>query len=376
METKNYKFDKQFLSKYLNVVELQSGDKRLLVTPDLQGRVLTSSANGEDGYSFGWLNYDLIASGKFLPHCNNFGGEDRFWLGPEGGQYSIFFKGSSGRAFDFKDWQAPSLIDTDKWELLSAGKQKAVFTKSAVLENYSGTQLACRLERTVKLLDNSTVANELGIEFPKKVDSVVFSTQNLLTNTGDFEWTKTTGMLSIWILGQFIPSEKNVVIIPYKKSETAWINDSYFGKIDADRLKVTDNALLFKGDGGKRGKIGIPPEMTIPMAGAYDVENGTLTIVKFSFYNKEEDVFVNSMWEYQEEPFKGDVINSYNDGPLEDGSIMGPFYEIETSSVASNLKPDESLLHIHTTMHFIGDFDSLNEISLQMLKVDLNNIKI
>jgi len=59
-----------------------------LVTPDLQGRILTSSANGEDGYSFGWLNYNLIASGKFLPHCNNFGGEDRFfclniiWLKP------------------------------------------------------------------------------------------------------------------------------------------------------------------------------------------------------------------------------------------------------------------------------------------------------
>ena len=181
-------------------------------------------------------------------------------------------------------------------------------------------------------------------------------------------------MLSIWILGQFIPSEKNTVIIPYKQSDTAKINDSYFGKIDADRLKVTDKALFFKGDGGKRGKIGTPPEMTTPVAGAYDAENGTLTIVKFSFYNKSEDVFVNSMWEYQTEPFKGDVINSYNDGPLEDGSIMGPFYEIETSSAAANLKSGESLLHTHTTMHFKGDFDKLNEISLQVLGVDLKEI--
>ena len=30
-------------------------------------------------------------------HVNVFGGEDRFWLGPEGGQYSIFFvKGTNG----------------------------------------------------------------------------------------------------------------------------------------------------------------------------------------------------------------------------------------------------------------------------------------
>lgn len=72
MENKNYKKDKEFLSKYLKTVELQSGDKRLLVTPDLQGRVLTSSATGEDGYSFGWLNYDLISSKGHHPDCEKF----------------------------------------------------------------------------------------------------------------------------------------------------------------------------------------------------------------------------------------------------------------------------------------------------------------
>jgi len=371
MDNKNYKNDKLFLSKYLNVVELQSGDKRLLVTPDLQGRVLTSSATGEEGYSFGWLNYDLISSGKVLPHCNNYGGEDRFWLGPEGGQYSIFFKGESGKDFDFEDWQAPALIDTDKWELVSADAAKAVFTKSTVLENWSGSQLACRLDRSVSLLENSAVEKELGVKLPESVSSIVFSSENTLTNIGDFEWNQTSGMLSIWILGQFIPSAKNTVIIPYQQSYVAKINDSYFGKIDADRLKVTDRHLFFKGDGGKRGKIGTPPEMTIPMAGAYDAENGTLTIVKFNF-NAENDVYVNSMWEYQDEPFKGDVINSYNDGPLEDGSIMGPFYEIETSSPAANLHPGKSLVHRHTTMHFKGEFAELNKIAIATLGIDLN----
>jgi hypothetical protein len=373
MKNKNYKNDKQFLSKYLQIVELKSGDKRLLVTPDLQGRVLTSSSNGEEGYSFGWLNYDLLSSGKFLPHCNNYGGEDRFWLGPEGGQFSIFFKGSSGKGFDFEDWQAPKLIDTEKWELVSANDQKAVFTKSTVLENWSGSKLACRLDRSVTLLDNQTVSNELKIEIPESVHSIVFSSENKLTNTGDFEWNQTTGMLSIWILGQFIPSDKNTVIIPYKKSYTAKINDSYFGKIEADRLEVTDKALFFKGDGGKRGKIGTPPEMTIPVAGAYDAENGTLTIVKFNF-NIDKKVYVNSMWEYQDKPFKGDVINAYNDGPLEDGSIMGPFYEIETSSPAANLKAGETVVHTHTTMHFKGDFEHLNEISMKTMGIDLKEI--
>ena len=370
---KNYKNDKLFLSKYLNVVELQSGDRRLLVTPDLQGRVLTSTSTGEEGYSFGWLNYDLISSGQILPHCNNYGGEDRFWLVPEGGQFSIFFKGESGEGFDFEDWQAPALIDTDKWELVSANDQKVLFSKLTVLENWSGSMLSCQLDRSVTLLDNQAVAGLLNIELPEGVNSIVFSSENKLTNTGDFEWNQTTGMLSIWILGQFIPSEKNTVIIPYKKSETAKINDSYFGKIDADRLKVTDKALFFKGDGGKRGKIGTPPEMTIPIAGSYDAENGTLTLVKFNF-SEDKNVYVNSMWEYQDEPFKGDVIIAYNDGPLDDGSIMGPFYEIETSSPAAALKSGETIVHTHTTMHFKGDFDRLNEIALKTLGVDLKEI--
>jgi len=239
------------------------------------------------------------------------------------------------------------------------------------LENWSGSQLACRLDRSVSLLENSAVEKELGVKLPESVSSIVFSSENTLTNIGDFEWNQTSGMLSIWILGQFIPSAKNTVIIPYQQSDVAKINDSYFGKIDADRLKVTDRHLFFKGDGGKRGKIGTPPEMTIPMAGAYDAENGTLTIVKFNF-NAENDVYVNSMWEYQDEPFKGDVINSYNDGPLEDGSIMGPFYEIETSSPAANLHPGKSLVHRHTTMHFKGEFAELNKIAIATLGIDLN----
>ena len=91
MAEKTYGSDREFLARHLNTIELHSGDCRLLLTADLQGRVLTSTADGDNGYSFGWLNYDLISSGRTLPHCNNWGGEDRFWLGPEGGQYSLFF---------------------------------------------------------------------------------------------------------------------------------------------------------------------------------------------------------------------------------------------------------------------------------------------
>lgn len=365
---KNYYNDREFLAKRLNLIELVRGDKKVLLSADLQGRVLTSTADGEQGYSYGWLNYDLLASGKFLPHCNNFGGEDRFWLGPEGGQYSIFFPNGSDYSFD--DWQAPAVIDTEKWDTISATGECAAFTKDTILTNTAGKRMSCRLDREVCLLDDAATKELLGTTVPEGLDCVAFRSENKLTNTGDFTWNRDTGMLSIWILGQFIPSDDNRIVLPVKPASGAVINDAYFGKIGDDRLTVTDGMILFKGDGRKRGKIGIPPEMTIPVCGAYDKVNGTLTLVKFSFDAAKKE-YVNSMWEHQAEPFKGDVINSYNDGPLEDGSIMGPFYEIESSSAAANLNPGETLGHSHATVHFKGNFENLNAVAKAVLGVDL-----
>lgn len=361
MNTKNYKHDKEFLQQHLKIVELSQGEQRLLLSPELQGRILTSTANGEQGYSFGWLNYDLIASGKHLPHCNNWGGEDRFWLGPEGGQYSLFFK--KGTTFAFEEWQTPAIIDTEAWTLEKQTPASASFRNEVTLENCSGTLLSCRLEREV-ILENTPT------HLPAGVESICFHTENHLTNTGNFEWTPTTGMPSIWMLGQFIPSEQNTIIIPYRPSDKTVINDRYFGKIGDERLKDTGKTLFFKADGKKRGKIGIPPEMVMPIAGAYDAINKTLTIVQFSIPEGRQ-TYVNSMWEYQQEPLRGDVINAYNDGPLEDGSIMGPFYELESSSPAAALKPGETLTHIHTTSHYIGDPESLQQIARTILGVNL-----
>jgi hypothetical protein len=71
---------------------------------------MTSTADGGQGNSYGWINYGLIKSGEHQPHMNAFGGEERFWLSPEGGQFSIYFK--KGKSFDFENWQTPAIIDT------------------------------------------------------------------------------------------------------------------------------------------------------------------------------------------------------------------------------------------------------------------------
>src|SRR5881394_2879180 len=58
--------DLNFLRKYHNdlVVMGDSGGAQVIIAPAYQGRVMTSTTEGEKGLSFGWINHELIASGK------------------------------------------------------------------------------------------------------------------------------------------------------------------------------------------------------------------------------------------------------------------------------------------------------------------------
>jgi len=95
-------------------------------------------------------------------------------------------------------------------------------------------------------------------------------------------------------------------------------------------------------------------------------------------YNVQEapSGFVNSMWELQKEPYKGDVINSYNDGSPEPGKPpLGPFYELETSSPAAALKPGETMKHVQRTLHLQGPEQDLDAIAKRILGVSIAEIK-
>jgi hypothetical protein len=107
--------------------------------------------------------------------------------------------------------------------------------------------------------------------------------------------------------------------------------------------------------------------------GSYDSDNKILTLLICRMAEGKND-YVNSSWQIQENPYSGDVLNSYNDGPLSDGSQMGPFYELETSSPAADLKPGESLTHIQYTLHLTGDTGELNKVAIKILGVSLEEI--
>src|SRR3974390_1782487 len=132
--------DTAFLKSHTDLIVLsnEKGMAKVAVAPAWQGRVMTSTAGADGGLSFGWINRELIASGKLAPHMNAFGGEDRFWMGPEGGQFSIFF--AKGAKFEFNDWFTPAVFDTLPYKVVRQATDQAVFGSEFTLTNYSGTQ--------------------------------------------------------------------------------------------------------------------------------------------------------------------------------------------------------------------------------------------
>ena len=372
---KQYGYKRDFLKKHIPVVELKNRKSALILVPAWQGRVMTSTSEGDRGFSFGWINRDLIASGNILKHINPFGGEERLWLGPEGGQYSIFF--SKGKEFKYENWQTPDFIDTKPYEVSAVTDTSVSLTTGVTVLNYSGTLFELNIVREVTLLSDDEILRQTGIEV-SGVHCVAYSSKNTITNKGKNEWKKESGLLSVWMLGMFNPSPAVVVVIPVAEGDESKlgvkVNDNYFGKISPDRLKIAGNHIFFKADGRKRGKIGIPPLRAGGVMGSLDSENDILTLLFCKLPESVKD-YVNSAWQIQDNPYSGDALNSYNDGPLEDGSQMGPFYELETSSPAAALLPDKSLTHNQITIHLTGDRNNLDKVSRKILGVSLEQIE-
>ncbi len=177
----------------------------------------------------------------------------------------------------------------------------------------------------------------------------------------------------------FQPSPQTTIVVPYVAGAPGQlgpvVNDAYFGKVPGDRLVDRDGVLFFSGDGRHRSKIGVSPRRARPVLGSYDAAHGVLTVVTFDRPDGAVE-YVNSMWEIQKQPFAGDAVNSYNDGPPAPGAKpMGPFYELETSSPAAFLAPGARLTHVHRTFHLEGPEKDLDAVARRVLGVPLGTIR-
>jgi hypothetical protein len=375
-----YGYDVAFFTKKgIKTIELEDAKTkaRVLLVPGYQGRVMTSTAGGNEGVSFGWINYKIIESGNVNNQFNPYGGEERIWIGPEGGPFSIYFK--KGTEQVFSNWVVPKEIDTEPFDVVSQFSDKVSFRRDFELTNASGTKLDIRIERTIKLMTVAEAEGALEMPIDNSLSFVAYESENILINKGQSDWTEQSGALSVWMLAMFNPSGKGVVFIPFKngsESESGKIvTDDYFGKVPSDRLIIKDGILFFKTDGKLRSKIGISPQRALPFCGSYDPEKQVLTLLWYSSPDKPSR-YVNSKWGDQTAPFSGDVVNAYNDGPVADGSIMGPFYEIESSSPAAFLSAGSRITHTQRIFHIIGNEEKLSLITEKLFHYSISEIKV
>jgi hypothetical protein len=373
------KFDEdvEFLSLHgaaVKVLQAPSGGC-IAVSGKYQARVMTSAVEAQAA-SLGFVNRGFIEAGKTGTAFDNYGGEDRFWLGPEGGQYALYF--AAEKPFEFGNWQTPHAFQEGEWQEKTSSASSVTFAHSLSLANYAKTEFKVDVERKVSLLDAEQAKAALSLDVPAGVKWVGFSSENSITNKGSKAWAEDKGLPSIWILGMFNPAPGTRIVLPFEKSGVGdVVNDRYFGKVPADRLQVNQakGFVLFKADGQSRGKIGLSPARAKSVIGSYSAAGQMLTIVRFTKPAGAKK-YVNNLWEVSKEPYGGDVSNAYNDGPVEPGKpSLGGFYELESSSPAAALAPGRALKHVHETYHFTGPREALEAIAVKVLGVSLSDVE-
>ena len=359
----------------LIVLSDDEGKSQIIVSAKYQAKVFTSTADGPDGKSMGFVNYKFFDAGIVDEHMNGFGGENRFWLGPEGGKYSVYFKKGSEQVFD--NWHAPKPIDIEPWNINFVDNGSVSFNKEMEVTNFLGNRLKLRVDRSIALIETTEIAPDLGIELSSNVKAVGYRTDNIIVNINDFEWTKKTGTICIWMLDMFNPAPQAVTFVPFNEGDEKElgkiVTSDYFGEVPSNRLKIKGNMIFLKTDGKFRSKLGLNAKRTQAIAGNYDPDSKRLTITTFDV--DKNAIYLSQEWDPEKDPLSGDAMNAYNDGPLEDGSIMGPFLELESVSPAAFLKPLQSLNHRHTVYHFIGEEADLSSITEELFDISINEIK-
>lgn len=373
--------DLSFFSQYnTKVLILGEGDSLVAVSPKYQGRVLTSTFAGVSGASLGWINHELLADNKIGLQTYQAGGEDRFSVGPEGGDFSLFFP--QGAVFSSENWRAPAAFSLEPWKLLAASKTQAKFETDADFENAAGVRFKVRAEREITVLNRAQVSEILGIEIPQAVKVVAFQSFNKLTNTGNSKWTEKTGLLNIGVQSCFNANKKVRVFIPYKAGEVSKLGEIVRDTISESsasgdgRLVIDPSYISFNVDGKNMSGIGVSGRRSEGIALSYDATNSVLTVILYIKPSDSKKAYLRNSWRSGVSRFDGDAVSVYNNGPLARTSVIAdPFYEISTYSPALALDAGKSQFHIQRTFHFGGSEYDLGLISYKLTGISIGELR-
>ncbi len=374
--------DLSFFSKYgIETLVLSNDNSFVAVSPALQARVMTSTYGGADGPSIGWINRVQLAFKNDPANRAQVGGEDRFWVGPQGGDFSLFFKGGAARTSE--NWQIPSFMSAEPWALVAKTQSRAKFEKTAEFENDKGAKFKIKAEREISVLSRKHVSDILGIEIPSQVEIAAFQSFNKLTNAGDKKWTPDSGLLNISVQSCFNANRKTYAFIPYRAGEPAKLGDivrDNFLEASAsadtsERLTVDTDFIKYKVDGRRLGEIGVSPQRSEGIALSYDETNRILTVI---LYIKPAQLrsYLPSSWRRAADNFGGEAVSVFNNGaPAGSNAPAAAYYEISTYSPALSLEAGKSQFHLQRTFHFHGSEYDLGLISYKLAGISIGQLR-
>ncbi|MBI3818302.1 MAG: hypothetical protein HY286_06385 [Planctomycetes bacterium] len=327
-------------------VRLSSGRGGIsLVAPGLQGRVLASWIDGE---LVSYININDLEDPEQDRPFNNYGGEDRFWIGPEVGEFG-FFKDPGPPAEHAKQpWRVPRDLNKGAFVIKESTPSSLALARSIKLMNRRGAWFQMSVAREIRALDAAGAARLLGFEPDANIQYSAMQTINTVTNAGVAPWSIESGIPFIWNLGQFQVGDDVEIIAPHQGGELGVVyNAFYFGTIPDDRIKMDASKVTMRADGKFKSKIGMPPERTTGRAFALDRSRGLLYCIIFDVEPSAK--YVNNLWSASaHSPFRGDAFQSYNSDDC-------TFFELESASPALELAPGQSHTHRHATIIMKGD---------------------
>ncbi len=335
--------DAGFLAQHADGQLVISGTGGYVFAPALQGRVMISTLDLSEP-SLGFLNHDEVAEPTADAAFANYGGEDRFWIGPEGSEFSFFF--DPGAPMDRDVWRVPADLNNGAFHPTTSANR---MERRMTLHNASGGKFHIRVERAIETPSDKEVEAIVG-KLPDGARWTAFRSVNTVHNAGNDAWTRATGLPCIWILGMFRPGSDALAILPFRTDavdpdQGPAVRADYFGELDSKRFRIEHGFALFRVDSEFVSKVGILRNRAKNVMAAYNPETRVLTVVQFTPVVADAP-YVSEQWVTDVDPYYGDVVNSYNHGGPEQ------FYELESSSPALALAPGESYTHVSTTCHF------------------------
>jgi len=319
-----------YLVKKTPVVELydQLGG-RVAVCPEWNGRVMTSTCDGLDGNSFGYVNVQAIDAENF----ENFGGEDLWTISP---------------------LDLSLTIENIK-------ENKTLLQRTLRMADANGQSVEFHLSRSISLLSRQRMGTLFGDAIAdalkqEDVSVVAFRTENTVRSQEKAcVASRQRGMFNA------CPHTFIVISTPPENflSKPPTIDIDYLGGSPHGRIRHIADALLFRADGRGRCRATIPFSAVPPLFGAVELRSGTLTLW---------------MFDVPEESEEKNIIRIYNHGhPHTGGLDWATYYEMNSFSAARELLPEHALSYCQCTLHLNAGNDILGGLVRQIFDVSLDS---